>query len=93
MIPIKSNDPRKRQIMEALKKKSGANRVTCVHESSNSDFFEGSCLKGNRSGYENLGTFSVTKEEIGAWAFEPYEDDAVETWDSEHGLGRWMEDE
>jgi len=57
--PIKSTDPRKKMIVEALKKVSGANKVTSVYRISESEF-QGDCLKGNRSGYENMGAFTVT---------------------------------
>jgi hypothetical protein len=78
--PVKSNDPRKKAIVAALKLKSGANKITCVYEVNNT--FEGSCLKGNRSGYENLGTFMVTEEEVGLnkTVDEKYHDDY--TWDA-----------
>jgi len=55
---VKSTDPRKALIMVALKKASGANKVTLVKEHADGRF-EGHCLKGNRYGYESLGTFTV----------------------------------
>lgn len=60
---IKSDDPRKKSIVAALKAKAGANKVTQVYQIGESEF-QGDCLKGNRSGYLNLGTFNVTNEEI-----------------------------
>lgn len=59
---IKSTDPRKKLITNLLKTKTGANKVTNVYETD--EDFQGDCLKGNRSGYEKLGTFSFPKEEI-----------------------------
>ena len=60
---VKSTDPRKPEIMAALKRKSGANKVTLVVENKDGSF-SGSCLKGNRSGYDNLGAFTVTYDEV-----------------------------
>jgi hypothetical protein len=57
--PIKSTDPRKKMIVEALKKSTGANKITSVYRISESEF-QGDCLNGNRSGYENIGTFIFT---------------------------------
>jgi hypothetical protein len=61
---VKSTDPRKKFIVTALKALTGANKVTCVYELDNS-VFQGDCLKGNRAGYEKLGTFTVSKEQAG----------------------------
>ena len=56
---VKSTDPRKKSIVEALKRVSGGNKVTLVKEHDDGRF-EGHCLRGNRYGYESLGTFIVT---------------------------------
>jgi hypothetical protein len=55
---VTSRDPRKPQIVAALKQLSGGNKVTLVKQV-DLDKFEGRCLKGNRYGYEVLGTFTV----------------------------------
>lgn len=60
---VKSTDPRKPEIMAALKRKTGANKVTLVKEN-NDGSFSGSCLKGGRAGYQQLGTFTVTYDEV-----------------------------
>lgn len=64
MKSVKSTDPRKRFVMTVLKLKSGGNKVTSIKESVTEHYFTGTCLKGNRSGYTNLGTFKVTAEEL-----------------------------
>lgn len=60
---VKSTDPRKKDIMAALKRISGANKVTLVKEN-NPDSFEGHCLIGNKAGYKSLGTFIVTHDDV-----------------------------
>lgn len=57
--PVKSSDPRKREIMEALKVKSvTGNKVTRVYELPDGSF-EGHVMSGNRDGYTSLGTFNI----------------------------------
>ena len=64
MKNIRSYDPRKKQIVEALRKKSGCSKITMLEETA--EGFRGSCLKskGNRC-FENMGKFTVTREEAG----------------------------
>lgn len=63
MKNVKSTDPRKSAIMAALKRKSGANKVTLVKESEYGGF-EGHCLIGGKAGYKSLGTFYVEYDEV-----------------------------
>lgn len=65
MRPVKSTDNRKKQIMNAIKAKSGANKVTIVKELKDGSF-QGHAMKGNRTdGYKSLGMVNVTAEEAG----------------------------
>ena len=58
MKHVKSTDPIKKSVVAALKVASGANKITLVKDHEDGTF-SGHCLKGNRSGYESLGTFTV----------------------------------
>jgi hypothetical protein len=66
MKNVKSTDPRKKSITNAIKAKSGATRVTLVKEL-NDGTFSGHALKTNGRGKEqtSLGFFTVTSEEAG----------------------------
>jgi hypothetical protein len=61
---VHSTDPRKPYIMDALKKESGGNKVTCIRELGDG-YFKGNCMSGNRSGYEKLGIFTVKMDFTG----------------------------
>lgn len=69
---VTSYDPRKKPIVDALKKKSGGTKVTLLKEIG-PGIFEGRCLKSGgpvkdretRSSYIELGSFQVTAAEAG----------------------------
>lgn len=69
---VHSKDPRKPQIVAALKKRSGGNKVTLLTETLHPISglcFEGHCSKkcpgGRGTGYQSLGFFIVTAKEAG----------------------------
>ena len=67
MKPITSKDKRKRSIMEEIKKRTGANRVTCVRESKT--HYVGSPMKktaghGRCGGYQSLPECFILKSEM-----------------------------
>lgn len=69
---VKSTDPRKTAVLAALKRRSGANKVTLVKEfftesgDLSGHYFEGHCMKGsNRTGWESLGTVVIAAAEAG----------------------------
>jgi hypothetical protein len=65
MKNIKSTDPRKKAITNAIKAKSGGTKVTLVKEL-NDGTFQGHALKTNGKGPQtSLGFFTVTSEEAG----------------------------
>ena len=66
MKNIKSTDPRKKLISNAIKAKSGGSKVTLVKEL-NDGTFQGHALKtkGRDQPQDSLGFFIVTKEEAG----------------------------
>jgi hypothetical protein len=68
---VTSYDPRKKPIVDALKKKSGGTKVTLLKEIG-PGVFEGSCLKGGGPATDmgayswiELGKFQVTAAEAG----------------------------
>lgn len=65
MKHIHSTDPVKKLVVNAIKLKSGANKVTLVKEVSEG-VYQGHALKTNGRGAEmtSLGTVTVTKEEL-----------------------------
>lgn len=74
---VKSTDPRKAQIVAALKRKSGGGKVTLVTEDVGPItglYFQGSCMRklpgGRGAGYEDLGVFQVTAKEAGLSKWE-----------------------
>jgi len=64
--PIKSTDPRKRKIMDAFKKKTGATKITCVRETK--DEYIAHCqtwtVCDEYSTYDSLGDHKIAKDEI-----------------------------
>lgn len=66
MKNIKSTDPRKADIVKAIKLKSGANKVTLVKEDKEGTF-QGHAmkLKPGSKAYDSLGFFTVTPLECG----------------------------
>ena len=65
--PVKSTDPRKRRIMEALKSVSGGNKITNVKEDSVHYF--GKAMKkvdlaDGGYGYQMLGEFKIEKSAL-----------------------------
>jgi len=75
---VKSKNPVKRPVMEALKKLTGGQKVTNVQESN--DSFRANVFKhlGNRK-YEALGNHTVTKEQLTSMGLFPLTDEAVVT--------------
>lgn len=71
---VHSRDPRKKQIVAALKAKSGGTKVTLVEETKDGTF-RGLCMKratkvektwyGANMLFERIGTFEVTAAECG----------------------------
>lgn len=64
MKNVKSTDPRKKQVVNAIKAKSGANKVTLVKQLRDGSF-QGHAMKGDRQGYQSLGMVTVTAQEAG----------------------------
>lgn len=64
MKSVTSKDPRKKQVVSAIKRKSGGNKVTNVKQLKDGSF-QGHAMKGGRYGYESLGEVIVTAEEAG----------------------------
>jgi len=57
---VTSSDPRKKQIVAALKQKSGARKVTLVTHDTVTNTFRGHCLNGPGAAF-----YEVTAEECG----------------------------
>lgn len=71
MKTVKSDDPRKKAIVQAFKNRSGATRVTCVQEYEG--MFYAHCLKSTWEGkggayrmpnFESLGTFCLDASDV-----------------------------
>jgi hypothetical protein len=60
---VTSRDPRKPFIVAALKRKAQASKVTLLVETTQGGF-QGNCLAHGRTGYQTLGTFTVTRAEV-----------------------------
>lgn len=72
-MDIEQNDPRRLRIIAALKRKSGASKVTMLEELDDGSF-KGHCFRVRpthvnggaiRSQLESLGFFIVTKQDVG----------------------------
>ena len=55
---VRSDDPFKKIITMAFKQAYGANKITLVRDVGGG-YYEANCLKGGRSGYQNLGRFRM----------------------------------
>lgn len=66
-MKVKSTDPVKAKVMQALKAKSGATKVTQVTKV-NETTYSGQCFKKKPDSrkFDDLGTVEVTTEEVGA---------------------------
>lgn len=63
---VKSTDPRKKAITNAIKAKSGAARVTLVTENKDGTFTGHAMAKtDSKYAFESLGMITVTAEEAG----------------------------
>lgn len=62
---LHSRDPRKKQVLRALKHLTGCSRVTFLYELKDGSF-QAHCLKGNGKKYESLGYHRISKQEVEA---------------------------